>query len=926
MATFNNNINNTRLYNNLLIIQHNVHTWTDERAIELSNYYNLHNPDIILLNSVSLRQGKAVKIFNYNVYERNYLNEFQAGIAIAIKKNIQHKVLDNFQDDILGIRIETNKGPIEIYTIYSPPRRNYLPIGEINSIAQKNIPTYLIGDVNAQHQMLTYTYVNTKGRIIKNYVDNNKLKHFGPDFPTLVRRNGRPDIVLGNRWAHLNMAISPGSLTSSDHLPVHVKLSTNAIIKDIKKVYNFKKANWDKYKNTIENQTEIKNMNNKTKEEIDEEIRRWMETITKAADESIPKNKVTFLIKPNNSDNLKLLMNQYQQLRTLPSWNINQLNTIRNIQHQLKTESMKLYNEMWSAKISKLQETYRDPKEFWAEVRRMMGGGQAEAPYIINNAGEKLHTNGEKELEFQYIWKNIFRINPQDNVLFDITHENYINNYLNIHEFEITPFEKTDCDRLDNDNYLIRPVTNNDIKQTIKDFKHKAPGQSGINKILLLNIPEIAITKYRDILNATISMGYFPIVLKNGIIVLIPKPNKEATNPLNYRPITLLELPGKILERIINSRFQRYCEENEIFHKNQYGFRKGKGTDVAITKIYETIAINQKYKDHCNIVCRDISKAFDKIWLNGLKYKMLRQNDLPSLMKKIVTSYVSDRTAQIRIGNHLGNRFNLESGVPQGGILSPTLFIFYTSDIPRAGPNSEDVIFADDITQIIQNLEGNKEQLKMDTEREIDRVNSYEKRWKIMTNTTKFKIMSVSKTRPLQIEVDNRLRPFANECNILGLKLKRTGTVSHITDRIRSAKNQTQRLKRFINLNEKTKSHLYKALIRPVLEYPVVPNVNASKSQMKKMQRVQNRNLKMIAKNTENENKTIKELHEIYGYEPINIRLFCAAEKLWHKFQAKEPEIQNRSQIENRNRKRDHSWWPRTAKKLSRGLPPPIYT
>ena len=514
MATFNNNINNTRLYNNLLIIQHNVHTRTDERAIELSNYYNLHNPDIILLNSVSLRQDKAVKIFNYNVYERNHLNELQAGIAIAIKKNIQHKVLDNFQDDILGIRIETNKGPIEIYTIYSPSRRNYLPIGEINSIAQKNIPTYLIGDVNAQHQMLVYTYVNTKGRIIKNYVDNNKLKHFGPDFPTLVRRNGRPDIVLGNRWAHLNMAISPGSLTSSDHLPVHVKLSTNAIIKDIKKVYNFKKANWDKYKNTIENQTEIKNMNNKTKEEIDEEIRRWMETIIKAADESIPKNKVKFLIKPNNSDNLKLLMNQYQQLCTLPSWNINQLNTIRNIQHQLKTESMKLHNEMWSAKISKLQEAYRDPKEFWAEVRRMMGGGQAEAPYIINNAGKKLHTNVEKELEFQYIWKNIFRINPQDNVLFDITHENYINNYLNIHEFEITPFEKTDCDRLDNDNYLIRPVTNNDIKQIIKDFKHKAPGQSGINKILLLNIPEIAITKYRDILNATISMGYFPIVEK----------------------------------------------------------------------------------------------------------------------------------------------------------------------------------------------------------------------------------------------------------------------------------------------------------------------------------------------------------------------------------------------------------------------------
>ena len=294
MASINNNANtnkaniiNTRLYNNISIIQHNVHTWTDERAIELSNYYNLHNPDVILLNSTS-RPNKTVKIFDYNVYERNYLNEFQAGIAIAVKKNIQHKILDDFQDDILGIRMETDKGPIELYRKYSPPRRNYLPIGEINRIAQKNIPTYLIGDINAQHQMLAYTYVNNKGRIIKSYIDNNKLKHFGPDFLTLVRRNGRPDIVLGNRWTQLNMLIAPGSLTSLDHLPIHIKLSINTIIKDTKKVYNFKKANWDRYKNIIENQTEIINMNNKTQEEIDEEIKIWMETIIKAADESIP--------------------------------------------------------------------------------------------------------------------------------------------------------------------------------------------------------------------------------------------------------------------------------------------------------------------------------------------------------------------------------------------------------------------------------------------------------------------------------------------------------------------------------------------------------------------------------------------------------------------------------------------------------------
>ena len=91
-------------------------------------------------------------------------------------------------------------------------------------------------------------------------------------------------------------------------------------------------------------------------------------------------------------------------------------------------------------------------------------------------------------------------------------------------------------------------------------------------------------------------MGYFPIVLKNGLIILIPKPGKDANNPINYRAITLLELLGKILEKIINKRFQRFCEENEVFHKNQFGFRKGTGTNIAITKIYEKIAINRKEK------------------------------------------------------------------------------------------------------------------------------------------------------------------------------------------------------------------------------------------------------------------------------------------------------------------------------------------
>ena len=147
------------------------------------------------------------------------------------------------------------------------------------------------------------------------------------------------------------------------------------------------------------------------------------------------------------------------------------------------------------------------------------------------------------------------------------------------------------------------------------------------------------------------------------------------------------------------------------------------------------------------------------------------------------------------------------------------------------------------------------------------------------TNATKFKILAISKTKPINIQIDNQVMPFSNECTILGTKFKRTGMANHIMNRVNLAKAQTRRIKRFMTLKEKSKLHLYKALIRPVLGYPVISNALASKKQMLNMQKVQNANLKIVAKNRENDLKTIKELHEIYEIEPINTRLFKAAER-----------------------------------------------
>ena len=96
--------------------------------------------------------------------------ENHAGVALGMRKGISYKILDNINDDFIGVQIESIKGPIVIYTAYIPPRRNYLPVGDFKRAAQHTIPVYVMGDLNAQNPTTGYNYSNNKGRIISKLI------------------------------------------------------------------------------------------------------------------------------------------------------------------------------------------------------------------------------------------------------------------------------------------------------------------------------------------------------------------------------------------------------------------------------------------------------------------------------------------------------------------------------------------------------------------------------------------------------------------------------------------------------------------------------------------------------------------------------------------------------------------------------------
>lgn len=929
--------------NQLKIIQHNVLKWSWGRRSELSNCYSREDPDIILLNATGILDTDQMKIYKYKVIQRNYRNENHAGIAVAIKDNIRFKLIENFQEDFIAIEVETEVGPIIIGTTYLPPRRNYPPRQDINGLMQRGRPVYLIGDLNLRHPIFGHGDANNKGRYIADQTNRGHIKHLGPDFPTLTSRNGKPDIILANRWANLNYVIEEGPLTTSDHIPIIVTLSTRPIRLNTMPRKNLKRANWEIFKESIEREVnnmppEIKEPGHYTANQISQRLETWLQAVKKGEEDAIPNQALTFNSHHHNSERMTRLQITYREIKNqidIHGANPRLRNAVKTLQENLLEEYNRLNYEHWEGIVSRLNTMKMTEPEFWNSIRRLRGNKNAKNKYLINNQNVKITDSAEKARLLRDTWEDVFQITNEENMNFDRQHEQMVLQHLQLNRERITPYEMSDISRLDEASVLTKPITITDIKQVIKGFKQKAPGPSGVTKKHLSNIPDNAMEMYRNILNMTYSMGIIPEKCKKGHTAMLPKEN-NTHDPKKFRPITLLEVFGKVLEKIVKDRLYKYLEDNNILPDNQYGFRRNRGTQTAIISIYEKIALNQKIGGQTNIVCRDVQKAFDKIWHEGLKFKILQLN-LPPVLEKTLCNFLDNREINIKFEGQLSAAIQIKSGVPQGSVLSPIMYIYYIADMPRAGPDCENMVFADDVTQVIQYNHKSKRALALRTTREISKINEYERKWKIATNKNKFRMLSISKAKPHEIRINNRILPFSNQCKILGFTLRRTGFNLHIKSRIAIAAKTSTRLQRFQRLKIKTKMSLYKSMVRPVWEYPCVPMCLISKTNYAKIQAFQNRYIRRAIRSTqryedpnayqdEHENIDMEEAHEAHRLEAVNTRMYRLAQKAWEKMEIHSPEIVERSREDRENDERpEHYWWRKIHTYIAGDEPEPIY-
>ncbi|CAH2006178.1 unnamed protein product [Acanthoscelides obtectus] len=253
----------------------------------------------------------------------------------------------------------------------------------------------------------------------------------------------------------------------------------------------------------------------------------------------------------------------------------------------------------------------------------------------------------------------------------------------------------------DEKSLTFRLVDISTVLDAIRSIKSNSSGIDGITiEMIKLCLPAVGIY-ILHLINCCLERGVFPIAWKEALVQPLPKiPNPQV--PGDLRPISLLSALSKILEKIVYMQLNEYLLERSILPLNQSGFRKGHSTTTALARVCDDVLTAADRQEATALVLLDFSKAFD-ILNHKLLVSKCEYIGCDDLVLEWIDCYLNERHQYVVIQNKLSDKRPICSGVPQGSILGPLLFLIYTFDISNTLQHCSGQSYADDM-QVFHNF------------------------------------------------------------------------------------------------------------------------------------------------------------------------------------------------------------------------------
>ena len=787
------------------------------------------------------------KIPGYSLYTHNTnTGQRQGGSALLISNNLLHHQINlNSNLDAVGVNVKLAQLDLTLISIYLRPSDD-LDIPSLTQLIQNiNTPCLIMGDFNSHHQAWGCDTNTRRGQILLDLLDRQNLIFLNNLTPTHIHHhNGKVtysaiDLAITSpRTAPLFTFQAQSDPLFSDHFPIHIELQVPSGQTNFFSLprWNFRKADWSAFKDHIDTSLPPNSH---------PDINTFLNSILTSAHQHIPRTQ------------------HHPGRRASPWWN---------------TECQKAVAIRKRA-LKQFQRCICDFHE--KEARRT----RSQANYMIKQAKQQSWQEFSSQFNrftpLSKIWSLLKSFTNKRPPLYKIPHLNINNISFSLPIEVATEFAKyfanisstQNCtpplmnlltdqsqtlnfESLNNESYNA-PFSSSELSHALNKCGKTSVGPDQIDYAFFKNLSDIGFKNLLSAFNSLWVDGTFPDAWHDSTLIPILKPRKPPSSPSSYRPISLTSCACKLIERIINGRLRTYLEYNNIISPFQSGFRPGRSTADNLVRLIDSVQRGFQQREITLALFLDLKAAFDRVNKKALLIK-IHKCGIRGRLATFIQNFLNNRTFKVRCGNTYSPSSEQDHGVPQGSVISPTLFTIMINDIfndiELINQQLKFSMYADDL--VVWYTHSSVDQANQIIQLVLNKIQLWCDQWGLEISPKKSAVLIFSKrirhVKPyIPLKLNDQIIPIVKTFKYLGITLDPgLNFTSHFKDIVQRCTRRLNIIKslagRDWGADRSTLLNLYTSLIRPILDYNGFLFDEISSQKIETLQTVQNAALRII--------------------------------------------------------------------------------